>query len=170
METDEARPTPEQARAALAAAERVRASTEALSATPWPTWFFVSLTCYIAAIPICVGGAVADTEWLLPRLAWMGALVAIIAVHGGLQAVAARAWRDRTGVALRVDVLPRGAVIPIAAGLPVLVVGASIAFRVTGRPVWLIAASLTGVAVSVGCHLAFVRLHRNAAGAPGGAS
>lgn len=161
---------PEQARAALTDADRIRVSTEALSATPRPTWLFVSLTLYIAAIPICVGGARASREWLLSRLAWMGVLVAVITVHGGLQAVATRAWRDRTGVALRLDVLPRRAIVPIAAGLPVLMVGAPLAFRVTGRPIWLIAASLTGVAVSVGCHLAFVRLHRNAAGVPEDAS
>ncbi len=69
--------------------------------------------------------------------------------------------------ALWLDVLPRRAIVPVAVGLPVLMVGAPLAFRVTGRPVWLIAASLTGVAVSVGCHLAFVRLHRSTAGASG---
>lgn len=109
----------------------------------------------------------ADREWVLPRLAWMGVLVAIIAVRGGLQAVAVRAWCDRTGVALRLDVLPMRAIVPIAAGLPVLMVGAPLAFRITGRPVWLIAASLTGVAVSVGCHLAFVRLPRSTEEASG---
>lgn len=166
METDEARPTPEQARAALVAVEQIRASGAALSATPWPTWFFVALTLYIGVLPICVGGAVADGEWLLPRPVWLGVAVTVVAVQGGLQAVASKAWRDRTGVALRLDVLPKRAVVVIAVALPVLMVGAPIAFRVTGRPGWLIVASLTGVAVSVGCHLAFVRLHRKTTKVP----
>ncbi|MER5478348.1 hypothetical protein ABT026_15435 [Streptomyces sp. NPDC002734] len=160
METEGGRPTPEQARAALAAVEHLRASGAALSATPWPTWFFVALTLYIGVLPICVGGAVADREWLLPRPAWLGLTVAVIAVQAALQAVASKAWRERTGVALRLDVLPKSAVVPIVVGLPVLMVGAPVVFRGTGRPEWLIAASLIGVAVSVGCHLAFVRLHR----------
>jgi hypothetical protein len=160
METNGVRLTPEQARAALADTEQVRASAAALSATPWPTWFFIALTLYIAALPITYGGIMADADWLLPRLAWVGVMLAITAVHGALLAVAARGWRDRTGVALRLDVLPKRAAVPLMAGLPVLLVGSALAFRVTGRPVWLIAASLTGVAVSVGFHLAFVRLHR----------
>ncbi|WP_164540779.1 hypothetical protein [Streptomyces abyssomicinicus] len=169
METDRRRPTPEQARAALTAVEQIRATGAALSATPWPTWFFVALTLYIGVLPICVGGAVADGEWLLPRMVWMGVAVTVIAVQGALQAVATRAWRARTGVALRLDVLPKRAIVPIAVGLPVLMVGAPIVFRATGRPAWLIAASLIGAAVSVGCHLAFVRLHRKPAQAPEGA-
>jgi hypothetical protein len=170
MENNGERPTPEQARAALADAERIRASTAALSATPWPTWFFIWLTLYLGVLPLCVGGAVAADEWVLPRPAWIGVMLAVIAVHGALQAVAARAWRDRTGVALRMDVLPKRAIVPIAVGLPVLVAGAPTAFRATGQPAWLIAASLTGVVVSVGCHLAFLRLHRGPAEVPGGAS
>ncbi|MFE1072292.1 hypothetical protein ACFW5W_13820 [Streptomyces sp. NPDC058783] len=51
METNGAPVTPEQARAALADTERVRASATALSATPWPTWFFVTLTLYVAVLP-----------------------------------------------------------------------------------------------------------------------
>ncbi|WP_330289296.1 hypothetical protein [Streptomyces sp. NBC_00576] len=160
METNGVRLTPEQARAALADTEQVRASAAALSATPWPTWFFIALTLYIAALPITYGGIMADTDWLLPRLAWVGVMLAITAVYGALLAVAAKGWRDRTGVALRLDVLPKRAAVPLMAGLPVLLVGSALAFRVTGRPVWLIAASLIGVAVSVGFHLAFVRLHR----------
>ncbi|MGP3967117.1 hypothetical protein [Streptomyces sp. 6N223] len=78
----------------------------------------------------------------------------------GLLSRAARAWREKTGVALRFDVLPKRATVPLMVGLPALVTGAAVAFRVTGWPVWLIAASLISAAASIGCHLAFVRLHR----------
>ncbi|MFE9776791.1 hypothetical protein ACFYPA_01375 [Streptomyces sp. NPDC005775] len=163
METDGVALTPEQARSALADAERVRASAAELSAAPWPTWFFVTLTLYVAALPVTCGGIAAEADWLLPRPAWLGVMLAITAVYGALLAVAARAWRDRTGVALRWDVLPKRATVPLAAGLPVLLVGAAFAFRVTGWPGWLLAASLMSAAVSVGFHLAFVRLHRKTA-------
>ncbi|MFI2632928.1 hypothetical protein ACH5A2_21450 [Streptomyces collinus] len=93
----------------------------------------------------------------------MGIMLAITAVYGALFAVAAKSWRNRTGVALRLDVLPKRAAVPLAVRLPVLLVGAAFAFRVTGWPVWLIAASLIGAAASVGFHLAFVRLHRKTA-------
>ncbi|MFF3494646.1 hypothetical protein ACFYWS_25205 [Streptomyces sp. NPDC002795] len=162
METHGVRPTPEQARSALADTEHIRTSTAALSATPWPNWFFITLTLYIAALPIIYGGVVADSDWLLPRPAWVGIMLAVTAAYGVLFAVAGKAWRNKTGVALRLDVLPKRVTVPLIAGLPVLVVGAAFAFRGTGRPVWLIAASVAGAAVSVGCHLAFVRLHRKA--------
>lgn len=160
METNGVRPTPEQARSALVDTERIQASAQALAATPWPNWFFITLTLYVAALPIAYGGAMAGTDWLLPGPAWMGIMLAITAVYGSLFAVAAKTWRNKTGVALRFDVLPKRATVPLAVGLPVLLLGAPFAFRVTGRPLWLIAASLTGAAVSVGFHLAFVRLHR----------
>ncbi|WP_405586264.1 hypothetical protein [Streptomyces sp. NBC_01092] len=160
METHGVRLTPGQAHAALADTEHIRASAAALSATPWPNWFFITLTLYIAALPITYGGVMADSDWLLPRPAWMAIMLTSTAVYLALFAVAAKAWRDRTGVALRLDVLPKRATVPLAVGLPVLLVAAVLAFRVTGRPVWLIAASLIGAAVSVGFHLAFVRLHR----------
>ncbi|NGO47429.1 hypothetical protein [Streptomyces ureilyticus] len=160
METHGVRLTPEQAHAALADTEHVRASAAALSAAPWPNWFFVTLTLYIAAIPITFGGFMADPDWLLPRSAWMAIILTSAAVYLALFAVAGKAWRTKTGVALRFDVLPKRATVPLAVGLPALVVGAAFAFRATGRPVWLIAASLIGAAVSVGFHLAFVRLHR----------
>ncbi|MDX2548375.1 hypothetical protein ACOT81_23180 [Streptomyces sp. WI04-05B] len=163
METNGVRLTPEQARAALADTEHVRASAAALSATPWPTWFFVTLTLYIAALPITYGGIAAESDWLLPRLAWVGVMLATTAVYGALLAVAVRSWRDRTGVALRFDVLPKRVTVPLAVGLPALLVGSALAFRLTGRPAFLIAASLIGAAVSVGFHLAFVRLHRKSA-------
>jgi hypothetical protein len=159
METDGVRLTPEQARSALADTEHIRAAAAALSATPWPTWFFITLTLYVAALPIAYGGVMAEPDWLLPGPAWMGITLAITAVFGALFAVAAKNWRNKTGVALRLDVLPKRATVPLAVGLPVLLVGAAFAFRVTGWPVWLIAASLIGAAVSVGFHLAFVRLH-----------
>jgi hypothetical protein len=162
METHGVRLTPEQAHAALADTEHIRASAAALSATPWPTWFFITLTLYVAALPITYGGVMADSDWLLPRPAWMAIMLTSTAVYVALSAVAAKAWRNKTGVALRLDVLPKRATVPLAVGLPVLLVGAALAFRVTGRPVWLIAASLIGAAVSVGFHLAFVRLHRKA--------
>lgn len=163
METNGVHLTPEQARSALADTEHVRASAAALSATPWPTWFFITLTLYIAALPVIYGGMMADSDWLLPRLAWLGIMLAITAVYGALLAVAAKGWRDKTGVALRLDVLPKRATVPLAVGLPVLLVGSALAFRFTGRPVWLIAASLISAGVSVGFHLAFVRLHRKTA-------
>ncbi|MDT0493186.1 hypothetical protein RM717_22040 [Streptomyces griseus] len=162
METRGVPPTPEQARSALADTERVRASATALSATPWPNWFFVTLTLYLAALPIAYGGSLAETGWLLPRLAWMGVLLAITAAFVALFAVAARSWRERTGVALRTDVLPKRVTRPLTVGLPVLLMGAAFAFRATGWAVWLVAASLIGAAASVGFHLAFVRLHRKA--------
>ncbi|WP_210572544.1 hypothetical protein [Streptomyces sp. GESEQ-4] len=163
METSGARLTPEQARSALADTEHVRASAAALSATPWPNWFFVTLTLYTAAIPITFGGLMADPDWLLPRSAWLAIMLPSTAVYLALFAVAGKAWRTKTGVALRFDVLPKRATVPLIVGLPVLLVGAAFVFRVTGRPVWLIAASLIGAAVSVGFHLAFVRLHRKTA-------
>ncbi|MGW7441380.1 hypothetical protein [Streptomyces sp. NPDC054849] len=152
--------TPEQARSALADTEHVRASAAALAATPWPNWFFITLTLYAAALPFTYGGITAESDWLLPRSAWMGIMLATTAAYWALFAVAAKTWRNKTGVALRFDVLPKRATVPLVVGLPVLVAGAGFAFRVTGRPAWLIAASLISAAVSVGFHLAFVRLHR----------
>ncbi|GHE04479.1 hypothetical protein [Streptomyces alanosinicus] len=163
METNGVRLTPEQARSALADTEHIRASAAALSATPWPNWFFITLTLYTAALPITYGGAMADPDWLLPGPAWMGIMLAMTAVYGALFAVAAKTWRNKTGVALRFDVLPKRATVPLAVGLPVLLVGAAFAFRVTGWPVWLFAASLISAVASVGFHLAFVRLHRKVA-------
>jgi hypothetical protein len=160
METNGAHLTPDQARIALADTERVQASTAALSATPWPTWFVTTLTLYIAALPIAYGGVVAESDWLLPRPAWIGITLAIIVVYVGLLSRAATAWREKTGVALRFDVLPKRATVPAMVGLPLLVTGAAIAFRFTGQPAWLIAASLIGAATSIGFHLVFVRLHR----------
>ncbi|MFE2461585.1 hypothetical protein [Streptomyces sp. NPDC059402] len=159
METNGVPLTPEQARAALADTERVRASATALTATPWPTWFFITLTLYTAALPITLGGIMADDDWLLPRPAWMATLLAITALYAALLSVATKAWRDKTGVALRLDVLPKRATLPLMIGLPLLLVGGPYAFSATGQPAWLIAASLLGAAVSVGFHLAFVRLH-----------
>ncbi len=163
METNGVPLTPEQARAALADTERVRASATALTATPWPTWFFVTLTLYVAVLPIVLGGVMTDGDWLLPRPARMATLLTITALYAALLSVATKAWRDRTGVALRLDVLPKRATLPLMIGLPLLLVGGPYAFGATGRPAWLIATSLLGAAVSVGFHLAFVRLHRRTA-------
>ncbi|KUM93024.1 hypothetical protein AQI88_28270 [Streptomyces cellostaticus] len=157
---DVIRPTPQQARAALAELEHVQASTAALSATPWPRWFAVVLTLYIAAIPPVLGGMTASPQWLLPRLAWTAIMVMATTGYSALFAVAAARWREKTGVALRLDVLPKRATLPLAIGLPALLVGPAVAFRGTGQPVWLFAASGIGAAVSVAVHLVFVRLHR----------
>ncbi|MGW5086781.1 hypothetical protein [Streptomyces sp. 067-1] len=163
METNGVPLTPEQARAALTDTERVRVSATALTATPWPTWFFITLTLYVVALPITLGGITADRDWLLPRPAWMAAMLAITALYAALFAVAAKAWRDKTGVALRMDVLPKRATLPLMVGLPLLLVGGPLVFRATGQPAWLFATSLLGAAVSVGFHLTFVRLHRRTA-------
>jgi hypothetical protein len=164
MENNGVRLTPEQARSALADTAQVRASTAALSATPWPTWFFVALTLYIALVPLAYAGLVADGGyWLLSRPAWAAVLVGTSAVYLGLFGVAAKRWRDRTGVALRFDVLPKKVVVPLLICLPVVLLGAGLMFRVTGWAGWPVLASLIGVATSVGFHLTFVRLHRRLA-------
>ncbi|GGY90519.1 hypothetical protein [Streptomyces poonensis] len=152
-------PTPQEALAALAEAERIRASTTALSATPWPLWFTIALTIYLAALPLVYGGVVAEDSWLLPHATWWTVLMAMIAVFMASFAAAARSWRQRTGVALRLDVLPKRATVPLMIGAPVLVVGSAWAFRFTGQVWWVVVASAVGAAVSVGFHLAFVRLH-----------
>lgn len=162
METngDVIRPTPQEARDALADAEHIHASTTALSATPWPLWFTTALTLYIAAIPPVYGGLVAASEWLLPKVAWAVIVAVMTAAYLALFGVAAGSWKQKTGVALRLDVLPKRATVAMAVGLPALLVGSAIAFRATGEPVWLFAASTVGAAVSIAFHLAFVRLHR----------
>jgi hypothetical protein len=168
METDAcfpdryAPPTSDEARATLTEAARIRASATAVSATPWPTWFATVLTAYIAAFPITYGGLLAEERWLLPRAAWVAVLLITTAVYLALFAVTARSWRQRTGVALRLDVLPTSATVPLAIGMPVLLVGSAWVFRATGQAWWLAAASVAAAAVSVGFHLAFVRLHRKA--------
>ncbi|ANP49149.1 hypothetical protein J2Z21_002249 [Streptomyces griseochromogenes] len=154
------RPTPQEARAALAELERVQASAAALSATPWPRWFAVVLTLYIAAIPPVFGGMTASPQWLLPKLAWTAIMVVATTGYSALFAVAAAGWREKTGVALRLDVLPKKVTLPLMIGLPALLAGSVLAFRGTGQSVWLFAASVVGAAVSVGFHLVFVRLHR----------
>ncbi|MFF6781226.1 hypothetical protein [Streptomyces sp. NPDC012510] len=155
-------PTPDEARAMLAEAARIRASATALSATPWPTWFTTVLTAYTAAFPVVYGGLVADERWLLPEAAWGAVLLTITAAYLVLLAVAARSWRQRTGVALRFDVLPRSVTVPLAIVMPALLVGPAWVFRATGQAGWLVAASVAAASVSVGFHLVFVRLHRKA--------
>ncbi|TPQ17927.1 hypothetical protein [Streptomyces sporangiiformans] len=156
------RPTPQQARAALADTEQVRASAAALSATPWPRWFAITLALFIAAIPPVYGGLLADPQWLLPGPVWGVIMLVMTAGYLALYGVAAANWRKKTGVALRLDVLPKRAVVPLAIGLPALLLGGPHAFRATGEPLWLFAASAAGAAVSIGFHLTFVRLHRKA--------
>ncbi|ORT57908.1 hypothetical protein BKD26_22360 [Streptomyces sp. CB03238] len=63
---------------------------------------------------------------------------------------------------LRFDLLPRRVTVPLATGLPALLLGSAFVFRATGEPLWLFAASAIGVAVSIAFHLVFVRLHRKA--------
>lgn len=164
METNEhaSQPTPEQARAALADADEVRTSVAALSATPWPVWFVVAITAMFVVLPIALGGMLAEPDWLMPRSAWLVTMLATEVVFVALFAVAARNWRAKTGVALRLDVLPKWATVTAAAGLPLVVVGAAYAFRDTRQPLWLFGAVAVGVALSVGFHLWFVRLHGKA--------
>ncbi|MFG1811975.1 hypothetical protein [Streptomyces sp. NPDC049040] len=157
---DAVRPTRQQALAALADAERVRAAVGARSSTPWPGWFFATLTLYVAAVPPVYGGMVARDRWGLPSGGWGALLVLMTAAFLALFRVAAARWSQETGVALRFDVLPRRAAVPVAAGLPLLMFAAPLAFRATGQPLWLYAASALGAAVSIGCHLTFVALHR----------
>ncbi|MFG3507220.1 hypothetical protein ACGF5F_17180 [Streptomyces sp. NPDC047821] len=156
------RPTAQQALAALAETEQVRASTTALSATPWPLWFTAALTLYTAAIPPVYGGTLAEPDWLLPRSTWSVILIVMTAAHAALFAAAASQWRRKTGVALRLDVLPKRVTIPLVTGLPAVLLGSGFVFRATGEPLWLCGASVVGAAVSVAFHLVFVRLHRKA--------
>ncbi|NUU20712.1 MAG: hypothetical protein HOV68_04220 [Streptomycetaceae bacterium] len=163
METNGAiQPTPEQARAALAETEHVRASVTALSATPWPTWFVATITAMFVVLPITLGGALADPEWLMPQWAWLLTMLATEAVFFAFFGVAAANWREKTGVALRFDVLPKRATVPLVVGMPLLVLGSGYAFRHTGQQLWLYAAAAVGAAVSIGFHLWFVRLQRKA--------
>ncbi|MEU6688139.1 hypothetical protein [Streptomyces sp. NPDC046832] len=153
-------PTSDEARATLAEAARIRTSATALSATPWPTWFATTLTAYVAFFPVAYGGLFADDRWLLPKAAWAAALLSTTAAYSALFALAARSWRQRTGVALRFDVLPKRATVPLAIGMPALLMGPAWAFRATGQAGWLAFGAVAAAAVSVGFHLTFVRLHR----------
>ncbi|NBE52571.1 hypothetical protein, partial [Streptomyces boluensis] len=156
------RPTPDEARAALADAARVQESTAARSATPWPVWFTAVITGYVALFPFAYGGMLRDEDWLLPNGVWTATFAVTTFAYLTLFAYAARAWRRRTGVALRFDVLPKSATVPVLIGLPLLLVGSAWLFRATGRPVWMCVASAVGVAVSLAAHFTFVRLHRGA--------
>ncbi|MCP9952261.1 MULTISPECIES: hypothetical protein [Actinomadura] len=155
-------PTPEQARAALADTDDVRVSVEALSATPWPTWFVATITAMFVVLPITFGGALAEPDWLMPQGAWLAVMLGAEAVFLAFFVVAGRNWRAKTGVALRLDVLPKRATVPALVGTPLLIVGSGYAFRYTDQPLWLFAASAAGAALSIGFHLWFVRLHRKA--------
>jgi hypothetical protein len=164
METDgEATlPTPEQARAALDDTDHVRVSVAALSATPWPSWFAATITAMLVVLPFGLGGALAEPEWLMPQWAWLITMLAIETVYLAFFVVAARNWRAKTGVALRLDVLPKYATVPMLIGMPPLMMGSAYAFRYTGQLLWLFGAAIVGAAVSIGFHLWFVRLHRKA--------
>lgn len=155
-------PTPEQARAALADTDDVRAAVAALSATPWPSWFVATITAVLVVLPITLGGALAEPAWLLPQWAWLVTMLATEAVFFAFFTVAARNWVAKTGVALRLDILPKRATVPALIGLPLLLVGGCYAFRDTGQPLWLFGVAAVGAAVSIGFHLWFVRLHRKA--------
>ncbi|WP_344534714.1 hypothetical protein [Streptomyces albiaxialis] len=156
------RPTARQASAALADIQHVQAATAALSATPWPRWFTATLTLYTAALPPVYGGVVASPQWLLPPFTW-GVIMGLLTVgYLALFAVAGANWRRKTGVALRMDVLPRPAVLSLLIGLPALLLGSVALFRLTAQPAWLFAASALGAGASLAAHLAFVRLHRKA--------
>ncbi|XVQ07307.1 hypothetical protein ACQP1W_32465 [Spirillospora sp. CA-255316] len=162
METngEAALPTPEQARAALADTDHVRVSVAALSATPWPTWFVTTITAMLVVLPITFGGALAEPDWLMPQGAWLATMLATEVVYVVFFAIAARNWRAKTGVALRLDVLPKRATVPAFIGMPLLLLGSGYAFRHTGQPLWLFGAAAAGAALSIGFHLWFVRLHR----------
>ncbi|MEU0669078.1 hypothetical protein ABZ508_02125 [Streptomyces lavendulocolor] len=164
METngDVIRPTAQEALAALSDAEQVKASATALAATPWPRWFTAALTLYIAAVPPVYGGTLARHDWLLPQGAWSVIMVVMTATYLSLFALAASNWRKKTGVALRFDVLPKSVTLPLAIGLPVVLLGSALVFRATREPLWLFAASAVGAATSIAFHLVFVRLHRKA--------
>lgn len=164
METSEeaTQPTPEQARAALADTDHVRASVTALSATPWPLWFVATITAMFVVLPITFGGVLAEPDWLMPQWAWIVTMLATEAVFLGFFAVAAMSWRAKTGVALRLDILPKYATVPAVIGMPLLLLGSGYAFKYTGQPLWLFGAAAVGAAVSIGFHLWFVRLHRKA--------
>lgn len=153
-------PTPDEARAALADIARVQASTAARSATPWPLWFTAVLTVYLAALPVVYGGVVAEGSWLLPEAVWWAVLMAMIALFAATFVYAARSWVQRTGVALRLDILPKWATVPLMIVAPLLVVGSAWVFRFTGQVGWLVGAAVVGAAIPIGSHLAFVRLHR----------
>ncbi|MQY11193.1 hypothetical protein SRB5_13070 [Streptomyces sp. RB5] len=162
METDEGTfpLSPEQARAALADTDHIRTSVSAISATPWPLWFVTAITAMLFVTPIALGGVMAEPgDWLMPQWVWLTGLLSAEAVFYALFAVAAKRWRETTGVALRFDVLPKAATLPLCVVLPVIVVGSGFVFRETGEPLWLYAASALGAALSIGFHLWFVRLH-----------
>ncbi|MEU4927039.1 hypothetical protein AB0G54_11125 [Streptomyces yokosukanensis] len=91
----------------------------------------------------------AAPQWLLPRHTWDAVMLAMTAVHLGLSGVAAARWRKKTGVALRLDVLPRRATVPLMIGLPVLPIGSTLAFRADQEPLWLFAASVRSKHVAV---------------------
>jgi hypothetical protein len=162
METnDNALPaTAEQARAALGDAEQVRTSVSHLSATPWPLWFTIILAGYLGALPPVYGGLMAGQTWLLPRTGWLAIAAGLVSTFLILFVVAANGWRRRTGVALRLDVLPRSATLGAIVGYPALALGGTAVLRITGSPLLLFVASAAGVALAVVYHLWFVRLHR----------
>ncbi|MDI3406255.1 Rossmann-fold NAD(P)-binding domain-containing protein [Streptomyces cavernicola] len=157
---EEALPSPAEASTALADAVRVKQEIQARSATPWPLWFATVLTAYVALFPFAYGGMLSDREWLLPNSAWAVTLGVSTLLYLGLFTYVGAAWRRRTGVALRFDVLPRKVTVPLTIGLPVLLMGSAWAFKATAQPLWLIAASVAAAAVSIAFHLLFVRLHR----------
>lgn len=154
-------PTPEQARAALADTDDVRVSVEALSATPWPTWFVATITAMFVVLPITFGGALAEPDWLMPQgHGWPSCWG-----PGGVPRVLRRrgqelARQDGRGTAPRRPAQARHRAALV--GTPLLIVGSGYAFRYTDQPLWLFAASAAGAALSIGFHLWFVRLHRKA--------
>lgn len=81
-------------------------------------------------------------RWLLPKAAWTAVPLIITVAYLALFAVAARSWRQRTGVALRFDVPPKRATVPLAIGMPMLLAGPAWMFRATGQARWLAAASV----------------------------
>ncbi|GLZ77648.1 hypothetical protein Afil01_24550 [Actinorhabdospora filicis] len=165
METNapSARPTPEQARAALAEAAQIRTSVTAVAATPWPVWFTVVITAMFVILPIAIGGVLAEPEWLMSKGVWLGVLLASETTFCALLAVASKSWQAKTGVALRWNVLPKAVTIPGFLGLAAVLIGSGYVFRYTGQPIWLFVASGIGAAASIASHIVFTRLHRKSA-------
>ncbi|RDI50009.1 hypothetical protein [Nocardia mexicana] len=157
------RPSAAQARIALDEAGDIRESVRRLSATPWPVWFTAVLTVYAMAYPVVFGGAMARPEWLVPQGVWVAVLVAMAAVLFALLAFAGRAWTRRTGVALRMDVLPARILWPALGSYLLINVGAVVWFRGTGSPWPLLGASAVSALYTVGSHLLFVRMHEGRA-------
>ncbi|WP_202638359.1 hypothetical protein [Bailinhaonella thermotolerans] len=131
METNEGigRPTPEEAAAALAAADEAGAAGD----TPFPGWAFPATAVLLAAVMLL------QADWWHPAV---GAVAALAVLAGLLFAVSAGERRDR-----RLGVKPR--VSPadqVALALPVALLWVAGQFLDEGRPwLWAVLAAITAV-------------------------